>query len=200
MPLKEIKKIGIKALEDVHNSNISTRLLNLIIDRSSCLLNRKSKANSTKNKKPNYNSITMKYMNRGMEKIGINSVLKEEEIVSSLPKSIKNKDPPVVTYQLTQPIRKHIFNYKETSEKFNSNTWKSNSYTCNCKNSKFIDTDHGHVVTGDLKIVKNNKLRNLLRKGPNYREPNSLNWTAVRTSIKTGLTEHIKKWSQKERK
>ena len=34
----------------------------------------------------------------------------------------------------------------------------------------------GHVVTGDLSIIKDIKLRNLISKGPAYREQNSIDW------------------------
>ena len=30
---------------------------------------------------------------------------------------------------------------------------------------------HGHIVTGDLRVIENKKLRNLICKGPNFREP-----------------------------
>ena len=36
--------------------------------------------------------------------------------------------------------------------------------------SNFKDLDHGHVVTGDLRIVEDVKLRKLLSKGQNYSE------------------------------
>ena len=35
---------------------------------------------------------------------------------------------------------------------------------CNCKDSAYIDHDIGHVLTGNLNILRDNKLRNLLQK------------------------------------
>ena len=32
------------------------------------------------------------------------------------------------------------------------------------------------IVTGDLKLIEHIKLRNLIAKGPNYREQNNINW------------------------
>ena len=45
---------------------------------------------------------------------------------------------------------------------------------CECSSSNFCSA--GHIVTGDLKVIKNIKLRNMIAKGPNYREQNNINW------------------------
>ena len=34
----------------------------------------------------------------------------------------------------------------------------------------------GHVLTGDLSIIRDVKLRNLIRKGPVFREQNNIDW------------------------
>ena len=72
--------------------------------------------------------------------------------------------------------------------------------SCNCKDSKFIDGSHKHVVTGDLRIIANKKLRNLLEKGPSYREPVNINWDKVLKEFKSGIKECQIKWTQLENK
>ena len=47
---------------------------------------------------------------------------------------------------------------------------------CNCGSSDFCYGPVGHVVTGDLSIIKDVKLRQLIAKGPSYREQNNVNW------------------------
>ena len=37
----------------------------------------------------------------------------------------------------------------------------------------------GHVVTGNLHIVENRHIRELLVKGPSYREQNNINWCKI---------------------
>ena len=67
--------------------------------------------------------------------------------------------------------------------------------SCSCETSDFLDRDHGHVVTGDLRIVENKDLRNLIQKGPNYREPKFINWKKTEDSLRSDITNFIKKWS-----
>ena len=48
---------------------------------------------------------------------------------------------------------------------------------CECSTSKYCYGPAGHVVTGDLNIIKDAKLRSLIEKGPSYREQNYINWS-----------------------
>ena len=51
------------------------------------------------------------------------------------------------------------------------------------------------IVTGDLRIIKNKKLRSLLLKGPGFRERQSVNWKRFITEFKASLDECVKKWA-----
>ena len=64
-----------------------------------------------------------------------------------------------------------------------------NNVSCNCKTSPFTNLNHGHIVTGDTRIVQNNRLRKLQCKGPKYREPVSINFSNCKTEIKISVTK-----------
>ena len=53
----------------------------------------------------------------------------------------------------------------------------------------FINDHYGHIVTGNLSIVENIKLRAFIKKGPKYREPKQLDFTDARKLITTGLLQ-----------
>ena len=42
-------------------------------------------------------------------------------------------------------------------------------YPCNWENSEFCDPDDDHIIVGDVRLIKNQKLRKPLTKGPNCR-------------------------------
>ena len=69
---------------------------------------------------------------------------------------------------------------------------------CNCTTSPFTDPNHGHIVTGDIRIVQNSKLRKLLCKGPKCREPVSINVSNCKTEIKNNLTKFLSDWCNKK--
>ena len=61
-----------------------------------------------------------------------------------------------------------------------------------------MNKDVGHVVTGNLKIIRNRKLRKLFSKGPSYREPYYINWERNLATCVKAVLEFKRKWAKKE--
>ena len=91
-----------------------------------------------------------------------------------------------------------LFNFAPTLSNLNISEYLSNSQTCQCKESKFCYEPHGHVITEDLGIIDNAKLRELVAKGPKYREPNRVNWKATETTFLESIDLYAKNWSKRE--
>ena len=51
------------------------------------------------------------------------------------------------------------------------------------------------MVTGDLKIIKDAKVRKLVNKGPSYREQNNIDWGLNARICKEAVTKYKVKWS-----
>ena len=66
-----------------------------------------------------------------------------------------------------------------------------------CSESVYSDPHHGHVVTGDLRIIGNSKLRKLFSKGPNYRENKTINYQKCMSEICKSLDECAAKMAVK---
>ena len=82
-------------------------------------------------------------------------------------------------------------------------------------NSSFCDLHHKHKTTKYLKIIKNSKLRKLLTKNQNYREPQRINFSkalielietvadldtcmeAVTLILDKYTTSNLKQWKEK---
>ena len=56
---------------------------------------------------------------------------------------------------------------------------------------------HGHLITGDLRIVRSRKLRRLLEKGPKYREQN-IAWHLNKEILTKAVDDYAKNWSKRE--
>ena len=46
---------------------------------------------------------------------------------------------------------------------------------CSCKNSNCINQHHGHILTGNLRIIENDKHRKIISNRPNYKKPKTIN-------------------------
>ena len=151
------------------------------------------------NKQTPKNVCVVYYENKGLDDIDLSKVLNSPIVLDKLPDQLKTVDNiPKVTYRLGTPIRNKIFNYKQTVESIILNDDGSiNVDNCMCENSPLCDQDHGHIITGDLRIVENSKLRKLLTKGPNFREPKTVNYTKCMNTIKTSLETFISSMANK---
>ena len=149
------------------------------------------------------NVCVIHFVNKGIDLLHLPSIFKCEQVVELLPKSLSSEnDIPITTFSLNSPIRNKILNYKEvvtnlhivrSGGKFHVN----NLPECECHLSDFCETAHGHIVTGDLRIVQNNKLRKLISKGPKFREPRFLNLNKCLNAVCSGLDEFIQKTTSK---
>ena len=68
---------------------------------------------------------------------------------------------------------------------------------CSCAGSRFIDKDHGHILKGDLHIIKSNFLRKLICKRPKYRESKTVDFTLAKDNILDGTDKCIISWGNK---
>ena len=89
------------------------------------------------------------------------------DVIAQLPMELQSKENrPVVTYKLTNTFRNKFLNYKETDNFIYDEdeiSFNLNTDSCDCEHSPFIDPHHKHIVTGDLKVIGNSRLRKLLR-------------------------------------
>ena len=67
---------------------------------------------------------------------------------------------------------------------------------CSCNSLRYKYESCGHVVTGDLSIIKDVKLRNLISKGPTYREQNNIDWRVNLKNCKVAVSRYAKKWAK----
>ena len=85
------------------------------------------------------------------------------------------------------------------SESINIDDFKYKPPDCTCASSPFIYNPTGHVITRDLKIINNTSLRELLAKGPKYREPKSINWKPNFKIRMDSFDDYARQWAKREK-
>jgi hypothetical protein len=63
---------------------------------------------------------------------------------------------------------------------------------------QFVHGPAKHIITGNLDIVNNDKLKELLSRGPKFREPKSYSWAQNFKIIMDAVEEHARKWVRRE--
>ena len=151
----------------------------------------------TPRRKAPKNVVTIRFVNKGLDEIHVSKIFRSSEVTSLLPEELKGDDDvPACTMKLDPPIRSKILNYRETVSSLMVHidedvSFVENLPSCDCADSEFCDPHHKHIVSGDLRIITNTKLRKLFSKGPNYREPTTLNYRKCKQSIESSLTSSI---------
>ena len=141
--------------------------------------------------------IRLKFRNKGIEMINLPQILNSKVIKGTIPNFIEHKEPPIVSYAYPPTIGQKNFNFRKTMKHFNFDINVSD-LPCTCKESPFIDKDIGHVVTGNLRIIKDRKLRQLIEKGPSYREQRYINWDLNLKDSMEAVRDYKTRWAKQE--
>ena len=91
--------------------------------------------------------------------------------------------------------KKKDLNDKETLSSIDRNgniTYGTGTVECDCQQHKdFEDENHCHVLTVEIRVITNCKLRELVSKGPSFCEAMSINWNKYKREIEIGLDSSI---------
>lgn len=110
--------------------------------------------------------------------MNLNSILSDNKIQNSLPEPLKDDEVPSTVHSLANTIWSKIFNHSGTVNNINildKLFYETGINACRWKNSNFVNQYLGHILTGNLRIIENDKLRKLISKGPNYKESKTIN-------------------------
>ena len=140
--------------------------------------------------------LKVKFHNKGIEMINLNGILHSRRVKAIIPVFFEHNEPPTVSYKYTKTIGPSVFNFRKVTESINLSS--NDCTTCKCSSSAFVYQPLGHVVTGDLSIITNRKLRRLIKKGPNFREQNNINWDLCLKLCMEGVNNYRDTWASRE--
>ena len=67
-----------------------------------------------------------------------------------------------------------------------------------CKNSNYLYPSAGHVITGNLNVIPDARVRNIISKGPKYRFPSNIDFSKCRREIAASLNDFSNRWCKRE--
>ena len=192
---KQLKLVYIKAISYINNFNSSITTYRfhkilLVKDLSWFYLTRMGLA--CKDSKKSNSFIVVNYVNKFVEYIDFRKIFKMEQVTKAAPFKSKSHQQPTLSYKYPPTIRSKVLNYKKV---YNEANIDSETLKCNCASSRYIDPTHKHVITGELSMISNDKLRNLLMKGLNYRDQAKPCTEKALKSVKMALKNYCDKLS-----
>ena len=142
--------------------------------------------------------LNVHFHSKGMDMVNLPSILHSKRVVASIPRYLSNSTPPIVSYSYPRTVAGKIFNFKKAVSELSFDTGTS-TMSCDCATSPYIYTPVKHIVTGNLNIITNKRVRKLLTKGPAYREQNNVNWNKIEEICIEAIARYRVKWARDER-
>ena len=138
--------------------------------------------------------MKIEFTDKHVQDLNLPLILRNSEVLKSIPTEFEYRKPPVIVYKHTSTIRNKVLNYAKEVTDFDFKEFqrkeRNGENTCNCQRSKFKDSFHHHIITGDLNIIENESLRWLLQQGPNFREQkNKCNFNHIWKNLNFGINE-----------
>ena len=154
------------ALESTNTdfSSAQYRVTSIILDISHYRLFKPVKSDVPAEKPKHFMKI--KFLHKGIDAINLPQLLRSQSVMDKIPVYFKDKEPPIISS--TNIVANKLFNFSSTLSNLNITNYLSNPQHCRCSTSKFCYEPHGHVITGDLTVIENVKLQELVAKGPKY--------------------------------
>ena len=150
---------------------------------------------------PTRDFLKLDFRNKVLDAVNISIILNHMKMTSTIPAYFKNQSPPIISYSYSSHIAPKIFNYKKKKKKknvlqgLNTENIIRNPSACSCKALGFCYNPAGHIITGDLNIVRISKLRDSLSKGHKYREPRSFTWKQNSKLILDSVEDYARRWA-----
>ena len=136
--------------------------------------------------------LILNHVNKLVEKVNINAILNNDNTKVLFPINSQYYSVPRLSFRYSKSIRSKIVNYHDVITDPNHD-----NIVCKCDNydENYKDDFHGHIVTGDMGIIKNNNLRDLLNKGLGYHDQKPPDKVRAKAAFVSGLDSYIYKTS-----
>jgi hypothetical protein len=135
--------------------------------------------------------LKSKISKKGIDAVSLSNILRNEKVQSCIPEFFESKPTPRISYKLSPTIALKFFNCKPTLQCLDIEHILINPPTCSCSSSPFNYQPAGHVITGNVNIVRK-ELKSLTLKGPIFRDPRSFKWQQNSTSIMDSVEDYAR--------
>ena len=156
-----------------------------------------SKASSIK-KKTDAVIWKLDFAHKIIEDVNINALCNAKGIKQLLPAQLRGKNVIKHVFCYGRTVGSKILNYNKVLKDAESLSYQEIvEMQCDCNDSEFSNQHHGHITTGDLRIIKNDKLRKLCSFGTKFREIPRFNKEFIKNSFNKSINELVSKLVRK---
>ena len=135
-----------------------------------------------------------------LEDLNLRAIYNMKDVRQLLPAEIRKKNVFKQVFSYNKTIGSKILNYNKVLKEVQDLTYDDiASMECECSSSRLSDAHHGHVMTGNLDIIRDDKLKQLCSYGTKFREVPSLRRDDVKRKFRESVDELILKLVRKHK-
>jgi hypothetical protein len=156
---------------------------------------------SVENKpKTKFNYLVVPFMNKAIELLKLENLLRLSKIRKELPEDIVNDFINYrITYKSNPPISLSTSNYGKFLQNLDNTTVEHILNTpCDCHDSRFLYTPANHIVTGNLEIVSDSFTRMVLSKGAKFRLAERIDFPNTQTTVAKVIFNYFQRIATKK--
>ena len=142
--------------------------------------------------------IKLDFISKGVDAVNLPTILRNKSVTETVPTYFKENEQPIISYTYTKTIASKIFNFSSTLSDLDYHQLHNNPSQCEWNTSSHLYQPYRHVNTGDLSIIPNSKLRDLIAKGPKYREPCKVDWDKNLSLLCEAIDQCALQWAKRE--
>ena len=132
------------------------------------------------------------FINKDIIFIDLPSIFRDNNVISAIPSYFQNTESPIICYKYNKPIRNTIPNFNKLVSDLDLETSPPDFW--DCKDSKFCYQQAGHIVTGNLNVVTDSRIRSVISKGPKYKFAAHIDINKCRETIANALNYYCTLW------
>ena len=129
--------------------------------------------------------------------VNLPSILRSESVTETVPTYCKKRTTNYFI-PLQEAIASKISNFLSTLSDIGYHQFHNSPPQCQCNTSSHLYQPYGHVIIDDLSIIPNNKLRDLIAKGANYRKHCNVDWDNNLSLLREALDQCGLQWANRE--
>lgn len=189
---QNLKNLSLITLDHDDNHQVHGIIKDLCLHKMNIIFKR-SNIEYKKSEKP---KILVRFNNTLMNYLNISNIIKQSSVKQEWPSFKSNTiqtSTPMLIFKYNAPIGTKIFNYRQSIENIDITNHTNSNHKCECENSPYMDIHHKHILTGNLDIIENIRLRELLRKGPKFRTPMKHNIDIILEDLLDALLNYTEK-------
>ena len=142
--------------------------------------------------------MKLNFINKGIGAVNLPSILRSKSVIETVPTYFKEKEPSIISYTYTKTMASKSLNISSTFSGLDYHQFHNNPSQCEYNTSSQIYQSYGHVITDDLSVIPNSKFRDLIAKGPKYREPCKVDWDRNLSLSCEAVDQCALQWAKQE--